>query len=121
MSQVHRDRATKLFTPLWGNDSQRWNDDQHAVAAGVDKLFRETVTITKKDLSERISQLLIEHPESYTADGTKEVPSGPRSALNRDFQDDCKRVMTDDCRSQDRQTDARTCPTNRHLWAANII
>jgi hypothetical protein len=102
MSQVHRDRATKLFTPLWGNDSQRWNNDQHVVAVGVDKLFRETVTITKKDLSKRNSQLLIEHPESYATDGTEEVPSGSRSALNRDFKGDCIKVMTDDCRSHNR-------------------
>ena len=92
MSDAPGSRVTETFAALFGSDPQRWNHDQHKVAARVDELLLESSIITESDLMKRINQLVTDNPGAYRTDGTGETLNGSRYLPNRLFHSDSERV-----------------------------
>jgi hypothetical protein len=81
MSDTSKKEVANLFAALWGKDTQRWNHDQHMVAAGIDRLFLERTSVTESVLLEQISQLLINNPKACSADGSEDTSRNSRFAF----------------------------------------
>jgi len=92
MSDAPGSQVTDAFATLFGSDSQRWNHDQHNIAATVYELLLKSTTITESDLMEHINQLVIDNPEAYRTDGCGKTLSGSRYVPNRLFHSNSKRV-----------------------------